>query len=103
MTYLAELPVPRVRAHGRDAADCEQYAIDKVRDALRRVPGPVLEVQLLLESMSAGDWAVAHVDADGVMLHAHAMAPSVREAVDLMHERLHSQLRHLRRGSVAGG
>jgi ribosome-associated translation inhibitor RaiA len=61
----------------------------------------VLEVQLLLESMSSGDWAVAHVDADGVTLHAHAMAPSVREAVDLMQERLHSQLRHLRRGSSA--
>jgi ribosome-associated translation inhibitor RaiA len=97
MTQALALPAPQVRIHGRDAADWVEYAVEKVATVLRQAPGPVLHVRLLLDSVAHGNRVDAHVDVNGVVLHAHAMGGTVPEAVDLMQDRLRGQLRRLRR------
>lgn len=100
MTQVLALPVPQVRVHGRDAADWTEYAVEKVTAVLRQAPGTVLHVRLLLDSTPQGDRVDAHVDIDGVVLHAHAMGSTVQEAVDLMQDRLRGRMRRLRRRPV---
>ncbi|WP_213453473.1 HPF/RaiA family ribosome-associated protein [Rhizomonospora bruguierae] len=97
MTQVFAIPVPQIRVHGGEAATWQEYAIEKVATVLRQAPGPVLHVRLLLDAFGRGGRAEAHVDVNGVTVHAHAMGGTVQEAIDLMQDRLRGQVRRMRR------
>ncbi|HET6531953.1 MAG TPA: HPF/RaiA family ribosome-associated protein [Actinoplanes sp.] len=100
MTDTLMLPAPQIRTHGLDAAAWEDYASEQVTAALRQAPAPVRKIRLLISSQQTHDRIDAHVEIDGVVLHAHAAGRTVQEAADLVGERLRGQLRRLRRRPV---
>jgi ribosome-associated translation inhibitor RaiA len=93
MTDTMMLPAPQVRTHGLDAAAWEDYASKQVTAALRQAPAGVREIRLMISSLETRDRIDAHVDIDGVVLHAHAAGRTVQEAADVMREQLRGQLR----------
>jgi ribosome-associated translation inhibitor RaiA len=81
----------QVHAQGRVPSGLVDYAREKVAVALRQSGRPVLHVRLTL---ACAPQAVARVDVDvnGHDIHAHAGAGSLREAIDLMQDRLRIRL-----------
>jgi ribosome-associated translation inhibitor RaiA len=97
MSLSNALPQAQVHTQGHVSDALVEYATDKVATVLRHAPAPVLFVHLTLHRPTdpAGRQpASARVDLDvnGMDLHAHASAPSLREAVDLMQDRLRARL-----------
>lgn len=88
----------QVHAQGRVPSGLVDYAREKVTAALRQSGRPVLHVRLTLASAPQ---AVARVDVDvnGRDIHAHAGAGTLREAIDLMQDRLRARLAHSLRRS----
>jgi ribosome-associated translation inhibitor RaiA len=95
MTRVDAIPQPQVHVHGPVRAGLVQYAREKVINALRLAPRPVLFVRigLNLPTGAAGSYTVrVHADVSGVDLHASASASTFTEAVDLAQRRLRTLL-----------
>ncbi|GAA2673212.1 sigma 54 modulation/S30EA ribosomal C-terminal domain-containing protein [Actinoplanes palleronii] len=102
-----------VVTHGRVPADLVAYARHKVLQACRHTRRPIPHVRLKLSycedtRVSRPARAQANVDLDGRLLRGEVTAPTMREAVDLLEDRLRRRLsraaRHweARRGSRPG-
>jgi ribosome-associated translation inhibitor RaiA len=99
--------------HGNAGPATSNHARAKVAHALNHVREPIGPVYLTLNGMPRhrrGPQATAsvHVDIAGDAICAHATAPTLRAAIDLMGERLRDQLeqradrrRARRRGGAA--
>jgi ribosome-associated translation inhibitor RaiA len=83
--------------HGNAGSATSDHARARLAHALSHVKEPVGPVYLTLNGMPRhrrGPQACAsvHVDIAGDTICAHATAPTLRAAIDLMHDRLHDQL-----------
>jgi ribosome-associated translation inhibitor RaiA len=102
MVDIEPVANPQVYTHGEVPPEATEYAVSKVRAALHHAPGPVLRTSLTLDSAAPGDRVDAHVDIDGVGVHVHAVGETLREATDLMQDRLRSRFRRIRRRPAQG-
>jgi ribosome-associated translation inhibitor RaiA len=102
MTVTDLVLEPQVYIHGEVTPEVESYARRKVLAALQHAPAPVLRIRLTLDATAHGDRIDVQVDVNGAGVHAHAVGETMPEAVDLLQERLRSQLRHLRRRPAQG-
>lgn len=96
MTVTEAVPV-RIWTHGAVPEDAQELAVAKVRAGLRHVARPVLSARVAL-TMSA-DPAVAHpagaratVDVNGRIVRADAAGETMRDAIELMTDRLRARL-----------
>jgi hypothetical protein len=76
------------------------YAVDKIRAVVERVVRPVLSARVRLTlapdpAVERPAMAQAVLDLDGHLLRAHTAAPTMREAIDRMEDRLVDQLDRL--------
>ncbi len=97
-------PEVRVQTESRGAVpgDAAGLAVDKVRSALRAAHKPVLFARVKLTM--AADPAVerpaiaqANIDLSGRLIRAQAAAATMRQAIDLLHDRLRVRLEHAAR------
>jgi ribosome-associated translation inhibitor RaiA len=91
---------PQVHTHGAVKPEATAYAVDKFLAALQHAQGPVLRTSLSLDSAAPGDRVDAHVDVNGI--DVHAVGETLQEATDLMQDRLRSRLRRIRRRPAQG-
>ena len=95
---VTELAIePQVYTHGDVSPEIRDYARAKVLAALHHAPAPVLRLRVTLHATAPGHRADVQADVNGVGVHAHAVAETMQEAIDVLQERLRSQLRHMRR------
>jgi hypothetical protein len=87
--------------HGAVPKEAVELAVQRVRSLLRLAPGRVLFVRVKLAL--AADPAVgrpatvqATIDAGGRVIYAQATARTLREAADLLHDRLRIRITHSR-------
>ncbi|QKW18084.1 HPF/RaiA family ribosome-associated protein [Kitasatospora sp. NA04385] len=90
-----------VETRGAVTAGAPQYAREKVAAVLERLEGPVLAVRVRLvqeanRSVARPSLAQVVVDLNGRPVRAHVAAETMREAVDLLQDRLASRLARLR-------
>src|SRR3954453_3948602 len=97
MTRFDPVIDPRVRTHGDVPPEATAYAVEKLRAALSRTPARVVSSWLALDPAAPGDRVAAHVVLSGPGIYVHADGSTLREATDLMQDRLRARLRHLRR------
>ena len=97
MTAIEAIPV-RTMTHGAVPESAQELAVAKVRSALRHVTRPVLSARVTL-TMSA-DPAVARpaaaqatIDVNGRIVRAEAVGRTMRDAIELMADRLGTRLR----------
>lgn len=97
MTTVVPVDVVNVRTHGHVTADEVAYARSKIVAVTRYVHGPVLLARIKLTRLA--DPAVprravvqANLDLNGRFIRAQVARPSVREAVDEVHDRLRDRL-----------
>jgi ribosome-associated translation inhibitor RaiA len=97
MTAIETIPV-RTMTHGAVPERAQEFAVAKVRSVLQHVTRPVLAARVTL-TMSA-DPAVARpavaqatIDVNGRILRAEATGRTMRDAIELMADRLRAQLR----------
>ena len=97
MTATEAVPV-RTMTHGAVPEEAQEFAVAKVRSVLGHVRRPVLSARVTL-TMSA-DPAVAHpaaaqatVDVNGQIVRAEAAGRTMRDAIELMADRLRTRLR----------
>jgi ribosome-associated translation inhibitor RaiA len=97
MTTVVPVDIVTVRTHGRVTADEVAYARSKIVAVTRYVHGPVLLARVKLTRLA--DPAVprravvqANLDLSGRLLRAQAARPTIREAVDEVHDRLRDRL-----------
>ena len=90
----------QVEAAGRLPSGSAEYARRKIEHVLRRISRPVLFARVRLSTMA--DPAVSrpaivqvNLDVDGRLIRAHVAAQTVREAVDLVEERLRERVYRL--------
>lgn len=100
----AERVAPRVdvqlTTRGDVPTGSATYAVDKVRAVVGRVVRPVLSARVRLTlapdpAVERPAMAQAVLDLDGHLLRAHTAAPTMREAIDGMEDRLVDQLDRL--------
>jgi len=103
MSRVASAESIVVRTHGAVSEAETEYARRRVGAALRHAPEPVLFVRVKLSRLS--DPAVprpavaqVNVDLDGRLVRAQAARPTLREAVDEVHDRLRDRVRRADRG-----
>ena len=89
-----------VETRGRVPADAVGYARSRIATLTRHAHEPILHARAKLTQ--AGDPAVprraiaqANLDLNGRLVRAHVAAPTMREAIDLLHDRLVRQLEQL--------
>lgn len=87
--------------HGAVPEEAVELAVQRVRSLLRLAPGRVLFVRVKLALVA--DPAVhrpatvqATIDAGGRIIRAQATARTLREAADLLHDRLRIRMTHSR-------
>ena len=97
MTRVDLVIDPRVHTHGDVPPEAAAYAVQKLRAALSLAPARVVSSWLALDAAAPGDRVAAHVVVGGTDVYVHADGSSLREATDLMQDRLRARLRHLRR------
>lgn len=90
----------QVTARGDVPVGSATYAVDKVRAVIDRVARPVLSARVRLTlapdpAVERPATAQALLDLDGHLLRAHVAAPTMREAVDGLEDRLLDQLDRL--------
>jgi len=102
MTQSNVVESPHVHTHGRVGPGATTYAIDKLQAALRHAPAPVVSSWLTIDAAAPGNRIDADANVNGTHIHVHAVGASLREAVDLMQERLRSRLRRMRRRQTQG-
>lgn len=97
MTAIEAIPV-RTGTHGAVPEKAQELAVAKVRSVLRHVTRPVLSARVTL-TMSA-DPAVARpaaaqatIDVNGRIVRAEAAGRTMRDAIELMADRLRTRLR----------
>jgi len=97
MTAIEAISV-RIATHGAVPEEAQELVVAKVHLALRHVTRPVLSVRVIL-TMSA-DPAVARpaaaqvtVDVNGRIVRAEAVGRTMRDAIELMADRLRARLR----------
>ena len=97
MTDTEAVPV-RTMTHGAVPEGAQEFAVAKVRSVLGHVRRPVLSVRVTL-TMSA-DPAVARpaaaqatIDVNGRIVRAEAAGRTMRDAIELMADRLRARLR----------
>src|SRR6516164_2132366 len=97
MNAIEAIPV-RTMAHGAVPDSAQELAIAKVRSVLGHVTRPVLSARVTL-TMSA-DPAVARpaaaqatIDVNGRIVRAEAAGQTMRDAIELMADRLRARLR----------
>jgi ribosome-associated translation inhibitor RaiA len=97
MTAIEAIPV-RTATHGAVPEAAQELAVAKVHLVLRHVTRPVLSVRVIL-TMSA-DPAVSRpaaaqvtVDVNGRIVRAEAVGKTMRDAIELMADRLRARLR----------
>jgi ribosome-associated translation inhibitor RaiA len=112
MTATEAVPV-RTMTHGAVPEGAQEFAVAKVHSVLGHVTRPVLSARVTL-TMSA-DPAVARpaavqatIDVNGRIVRAEAAGRTMRDAIELMADRLRAQLRRavrprfaLRRGRLS--
>jgi len=100
---MTEMQVVEVQTYTQGAVPEEavELAVQRVRSLLRLAPGRVLFVRVKLAL--AADPAVdrpatvqATIDAGGRIIRAQAAARTLREATDLLHDRLRMRIAHSR-------
>lgn len=95
--------------HGRVPAELVEYARYKVLQACRHSRQPILHVRLRLTAradppVSRPARAQANLDVNGRLLRGQVTASSLREAIDLLEDRLRHQLsRHARHWETRRG
>jgi len=96
MTAIEAIPV-RTMTHGAVPESARELAVAKVRSVLEHVTRPVLSARVTL-TMSA-DPAVAHpaaaqasIDVSGRIVRAEAAGRTMRDAIELMADRLRARL-----------
>jgi ribosome-associated translation inhibitor RaiA len=97
MTAIEAIPV-RTATHGAVPEGAQELAVAKVHLVLRHVTRPVLSARVIL-TMSAAP-AVARpaaaqvtVDVNGRIVRAEAVGKTMRDAIELMADRLRARLR----------
>jgi ribosome-associated translation inhibitor RaiA len=97
MTAIETIPV-RAMTHGAVPEKAQEFAVAKVRAVLAHVTRPVLSARVTL-TMSA-DPAVARpavaqatIDVNGRIVRAEAAGRTMRDAIELMADRLRGRLR----------
>jgi ribosome-associated translation inhibitor RaiA len=97
MTAIEAIPV-RTMTQGAVPQEAQEFAVAKVHAVLRHVSRPVLSARVTL-TMSA-DPAVARpalaqatIDVNGRILRAEAAGRTMRDAIELMADRLRARLR----------
>jgi ribosome-associated translation inhibitor RaiA len=97
MTVIEAIPV-RIGTHGAVPEGAQEIAVAKVRSVLQHVRRPVLAARVTL-AMSADPAvacpAAAHVtiDVNGRIVRAEAVGRTMRDAIELMADRLRARLR----------
>jgi len=96
-TATTDFPTPIVAVRGVLGIGIDEYATAKVTAVLRHAHGPVRHVRITVTrgahpAVAEPLLAVAHVDVDGVILHAHATADTAHTAVDRLAHRLSRQM-----------
>lgn len=98
MSTPATVPI-EVQVTGERTPHIEEYAQQRVRSVFRYAHEPVLHARVRLTRH--GDPAVdrpvtaqANLDVNGRTVRAQVRAPTAREAVDRLHDRLRQRLRH---------
>lgn len=94
-----DVPVEIV-VHGDIGSALKAYARDKVSRVTRLVPDPILSAQVTLRvapnpARERPAIATASLDANGTPVRAHVAAHDVREAIDLLEDRLRDRLAHV--------
>ena len=90
----------QVATRGRVTAGAKRSAVQKIRAISRLISVPVLSARVRLAQ--SADPAVerpatarATLDQNGRLLHAQVAAPTMREAIDVLNDRLRDQLERL--------
>lgn len=88
-----------VSTDGQVAPSHADYARERLGPLVEKVPEPVLfaRVRLTQSGDPANERPSAvrmELDVDGHVFHAHAEQPTMAEAIDLVHDRVASQLAH---------
>lgn len=89
----------QVQISGDSTPDIAAYAERRLREALRSSRRPVLHARLRLTryadpALARPVVAQANLDVNGRFVRAQLRAPTAREAVDLLHDRLRRRLEH---------
>lgn len=97
MTAIEAIPV-RTGTHGAVPEGAQELAVAKVRSVLRHVTRPVLSARVTLTMSAdpavgrpAAAWAT--VDVNGRIVRAEAAGRTMRDAIELMADRLRARLR----------
>lgn len=93
---MSNAPI-QVQCHGSAPRRLSSYAREKVSAALGRTARPVLRARVWLDRSSdpaVPEPAVAKVEIvlNGDVVRAHAVAPTLTEAIDVMQDRLRSRM-----------
>jgi ribosome-associated translation inhibitor RaiA len=97
MTIAPRPFTPQLYRDGQVPPEAVKYAVAKVETALHHAPAPVLHVRLTLRQPTEPTpahhpRAQVDVDLNGVHIGAHADPANMREAVDLMQDRLRTRM-----------
>jgi hypothetical protein len=97
-TTGATTPI-HVQLDGDLRGDLAQYLEQRTRDVLTLLDRPVLHARARLTHhadprLARPYVAEANLDVDGRFVRAQVLAPSAREAVDMLHDRLRQRLEH---------
>jgi hypothetical protein len=90
----------QVQVAGDTTPDIAAYAERRLREALQDTRIPVLHARIRITrhadpSLARPVVAQANLDVNGRFVRAQLSAPTAREAVDLLHDRLRHRLQHL--------
>jgi hypothetical protein len=97
MAHVDLVIEPQVHTHGEVPPEATAYAVQKLRAALTLAPARVVSCWLALDTAAPGDRVAAHVIVGGAGVYVHANGVTLREATDLMQDRLRARFRRLRR------
>lgn len=92
-------PALEIVARGRHAEGARDYAAQKMRRVVDMVDEPVLHARVKLDvapdpAVERPALAQATLDVNGRLVRAHVAARTVREAIDLLDQRLRDQVEH---------
>jgi ribosome-associated translation inhibitor RaiA len=97
MTAIEAIPV-RAGTHGTVPESAQELAVAKVRSVLQHVTRPVLSARVTLTmsadpAVSRPAMAQATIDVNGRIIRAEAAGRTMRDAIELMADRLRTRLR----------
>jgi len=92
MTAIEAIPV-RTMTHGIVPETARELAVAKVRSVLGHVTRPVLSARVTLTMVARPAAAQATIDVNGRIVRAEAAGRTMRDAIELMADRLRARLR----------